>query len=69
MNVSITQVWVLAVAIVATGFALDALDGSPLEQRMDAVRGILSVCVGITVMGFMNRKRAEKHEQTRPYQG
>ena len=69
MNVSITQVWTLAAAIIVVGFALDAVDGSPIEQRLDAVRGILSVCVGVTVIGFLNRKRAGKYEQPRTHQG
>ena len=57
MIVSIKQVWVFAVAIVAAGFALDALDGSPVEERLDYAMTVATVCFGITVMGFANKRR------------
>lgn len=56
MKITITQLWILGMAIVATGFLLDAFDGSLSADRMKYVAGVFSCTFGATVMGWVNKR-------------
>lgn len=57
MKITITQLWVLAVAIIVTGILLDAFDGSPIEGRMKYIAGVCSCAIGSTIVGLLNKRK------------
>lgn len=69
MKVSIGQVWMLAVTVIIVGIGLDLLDGAMSDSRFEYSIGIASFALGITVVAFLNDRRAKKRDRDYPQHG